>query len=212
MNCDILDLNWGADKNSGVPSDKKKDSISSGSINGSDNIYRVHNKVMFNAEVDTDTINNLMKLIREVCHSPLDGTQSKNDIFVWINSYGGSVTELFRFVDFLEWEVIPKVNRCVSVVHGTAASAGSCMAAAFPERLVTKRSTIMIHELIALNIGNFTALSQFQKFLEKSMNDVTDIYAKHMSISREDIKKMLLENRWFTPQEALDLGLASQII
>lgn len=173
-------------------------------------VFAIGNSVYFNGVVTTDSIQRLIRLSQEIIAKRTK--DSKPDYHLYINSCGGYVSEMFRFADFVENEIVPNTNRCVSIVHGVAMSAASFMAASFPERWITKRSRVMIHELWTFNGGNFTALSSYVKSLGDCMDLIVDTYSKATGKSGKEIRACLLKESYYGAAQAKKFGLVQKII
>lgn len=177
-----------------------------------DKIYRSGNSIYFNDEVSTHSISHLIWLTNELINEAKDMSKTKPKYFLHINSYGGAVDEMFRFADYFETIVMDQTDNPTSIVHGMAASAGSYIAAIFPKRMATKRSTIMWHELWSGAVGVYTHLQSYMESLNSAMGFIIETYCAATGKSEEFIRQELLRERWMNPQQALEYGLIQKII
>jgi ATP-dependent protease ClpP protease subunit len=114
-------------------------------------IYTIDNEVHFTESVNSRTIETLIKKITKLINKNNDkyvGGKEKYNINLIIDSGGGGIFALCKFVDFLALtkKKYPYVT-FTSIVTGWAASAGTVMAIACDRRLMTRNATYMIHEL-----------------------------------------------------------------
>lgn len=143
----------------------------------------------------------------------LDQKDSKRDIYLYINSPGGSVVDGLAIYDTMQF-VRPDV---VTVCVGEAASMASVLlaAGAKDKRQVLPNSRVMIHQ-ISSTFGNTPIkLSDQEIDLKETIrleNRINEILAYHTGKTAKQIKKDGKEDYWFSPEEAKAYGLVDQII
>lgn len=114
-------------------------------------IYTIDNEIHFTEGINARTIELLIKKITKLINKNADkykGGKEKYEIFIIVDSPGGSVNAILKFVDFitLTKKKYPFVT-FTSVTTGCAASAGSVLSTSLDRRLMTRNATMMIHEL-----------------------------------------------------------------
>lgn len=166
--------------------------------------------IYFNAPVWVGSISRLIELSGEIMAEST--SQSKPKYTIMVNSYGGDVNEMFRFVDYFQLEILNNTDKPTSIVSTMAASAGSVIAAPFPNRYITPRGTIMIHELFAGTMGSYTEVKGYLKTLDHDMDCIVDIYHQATKQTKAVLRKDLLSNQWFGASEALEYGLVQKIL
>ena len=127
-------------------------------------------------------------------------------IKVKINSGGGVATEgaaihaLFKSFD-------GDVNM---VVEGVAASAASLIAMAGTTITMADGAVMMIHDVAAFTFGNSADHQKTIDGLEAMSNSYADIYAERSGKTAAQARKIMKNETWFTPDEAIDAGFADE--
>ena len=140
----------------------------------------------------------------------LDSLKSRDHITVHINSVGGSLYAGIAIYNRLK--SLPA--NIVTVNDGLAASAGSIIFQAGDTRRVNAGSNIMIHQAMGLLWGYYQTndLKQVIKQLDAGNKAAVNIYAEASGREPEAMKTMLDRETWLTGQEAVDAGLADEVI
>ena len=89
--------------------------------------------------------------------------KSEDDIYIYINSPGGSVTSGLALYDTIKY-IKPKI---ITICVGMAASMAAFILAAGDSRYALENSEIMIHELSTNIGGNATDILTHTKWIEK---------------------------------------------
>jgi ATP-dependent Clp protease protease subunit len=133
-------------------------------------------------------------------------------INMYINSPGGSVYDGLSVYDTMQYIKCP-VHTYVS---GMAASMGSFMAMAGEagHRYLLPHSITMIHQPSS---GTRGKISDMEIDLHESLRIkkmMTDLYVKHNSrgTTYEEFERLMDRDKWLTAEQALELGLADQIV
>lgn len=140
----------------------------------------------------------------------LESEDPNKDIFMYINSPGGSVTAGMAIYDTMHYIKCDVSTMCI----GMAASMGAFLLAGGTKgkRMALPNAEIMIHQPLGGAQGQATEI---------------EIAAKHILQTKEKLNRMLSENtgqpyeviaadterdNWKTAQEALDYGLIDTIV
>ena len=140
----------------------------------------------------------------------LDALRSKDNITVHINSVGG---DLYSGVSI--YNRLKELPANVTTVNdGIAASAASLIFQAGNTRRVHAGSNVMIHQAAGLLIGYYQSkdLKDVIKQLDAANKAAANIYAEASGRDAADIKTMIDRETWLTGQEAVDAGLADEVI
>jgi len=191
-----------------------EDVINMGKTVKESNLYRSYNEIWFSCSVTNESINTLIKLMYEVLHdeklSAYRESSKEIEIVLHIDSPGGSVNSLFKFVDFVK--LLKKKNiKLRTIINGRAASAATLMAIVGDVREITPHSHTMIHELSAVNHGYYTHMKSYSKHLDHCHAQIIDIYKKHIVDNKADIENLLLKETWLSAEEYLELGFVDKI-
>jgi ATP-dependent Clp protease protease subunit len=129
------------------------------------------------------------------------------DITLHINSYGGSVDEALAIINMLA-----RHDGNVSVmIDSVAASAASLFAAAFPTK-ISSVGRVMIHNPIGMTYGNAEEHRKTIQVLDKYRDSLMVLYKEAMKKDEKEIQSLLDAETWFSAKEAVDVGLASEIV
>ena len=129
-------------------------------------------------------------------------------INVHINSYGGEVAEGLAIYNLLRNHKA-KVR---AIVDGFACSIASVIFMAGDERIMNAASLLMVHNAWMRTAGNADQLRKDADDLDKITQASIEAYKSRATISEEEIKKLLDEETWILPSEALEYGFATSII
>lgn len=132
---------------------------------------------------------------------------SAESVDVHINSPGGSVFEARAIVSALRGSG----KRINTFVDGVAASAASWIATAGQTVTMAKGSFLMIHQSWGLAYGNAGEMRATADLLEKIDGTILDEYEAKTGQSREQLNQWLVDETWFTADEAKDAGFADVV-
>jgi ATP-dependent protease ClpP protease subunit len=131
----------------------------------------------------------------------LDGA----DFSLRINSPGGDVFEGLAILNTLR----SYPGKITAYVDGLAASAASFIAMGADEVVMMPNSQLMIHDAWGMCVGNADDMQQMSGELARISNNIADVYKR--GGSETDFRALMLAESWFSPQEALDVGLADRV-
>jgi ATP-dependent Clp protease protease subunit len=142
----------------------------------------------------------------------LESDDPSKDIYLYINSPGGSVTAGMAIYDTIQF-IKPDVH---TIVMGQACSMGSLLAqaGATGKRLVLPNARHMIHQPSGGARGQATDMMiQVQEIMEMKKN-LTQIYVNHNSAGKtfDELSNDMERDNYMSAQEAVDYGLADKII
>lgn len=126
---------------------------------------------------------------------------------VHINSPGGSVYDGFAIYNALRAHDAD----VTTIVEGVAASAASTIAMAGKKIRMSSVSNMMIHDPSVLTWGNATELRKAADSLEAIKESILNSYSRSKK-PREELSEAMSKETWFSPQLALEWGLADEII
>ena len=140
----------------------------------------------------------------------LESENPDKDIFLYINSPGGSVSAGLSIFDTMNF-IKPDVS---TLCMGMAASMGSflLMAGAKGKRLALPNSKVMIHQPSGGAQGQATDLEIHAREILKTREQLNRIYADRTGQSVEKITADMERDFFMSPAEAKDYGLIDQVI
>ncbi len=140
----------------------------------------------------------------------LDAQDPDKDIFLYINSPGGSVTAGMAIYDTMNF-----VNADVqTIVIGMAASMGSLLATAGAEgkRYALPNAEIMIHQPLGGAQGQATEIEIAARHILKTRAKLNNILVKHTGQSLDVIERDTERDNYLTALEAKEYGLIDEIV
>ena len=166
----------------------------------------LENRIVFLDGVITDAAANLivMKLLF------LQSENRHQDIHLYVNSPGGSVTATMAIYDtmqFLECEV---ATYCV----GLAASGGAILVAGgtAKKRFCLPHSKMMIHQPYGEVGGQVSDIEIQAKDILRTREVLNEILAKHTGQPIEVISRDTDRDRFLTARESVEYGLVDEIL
>lgn len=141
----------------------------------------------------------------------LEALDPEAPITLYINSPGGAVADGLAIYDVMQTISCPIHTVCM----GTAASFGALLFAAGDTRDIFPHSKVMIHDpLIAGQglTGSATLLHTKIESLMETRQTLAEIFAHHTGRTLDEIYEKTAKDTWFTALEALEFGLADNII
>ncbi len=138
-------------------------------------------------------------------------SENKNqDINVYINSPGGSVTAGLAIYDTLQFVPCDVATYCI----GQAASMGAVLLAAGTKgkRHALPNSRVMIHQPWGGTVGTAVDISIQAKEIKRNKQSLNEILAKHTGRPLERIEKDTDRDFFMTPHQAKEYGLVDEVI
>lgn len=161
--------------------------------------------IMVSGEVNDDMAN---AIIAQLLF--LDAQDSEKDIYMYINSPGGSVSAGLAIYDTMNF-----VNADVqTIVMGMAASMASVLATAGTKgkRFALPNSEIMIHQPLGGTQGQSTEIQIAAEHILKTRKLINQILADGSGQDIETINKDTERDNFMTAQQAVDYGLIDGIM
>ena len=140
----------------------------------------------------------------------LESENPDKDIYLYINSPGGSVSAGLSIYDTMNF-VKPDVS---TMCMGMAASMGSflLMAGAKGKRLALPNSRVMIHQPSGGAQGQATDIEIQAREIIKTREQLNRIYADRTGQTVEKIASDMERDMWMSPTEAKEYGLIDQVL
>ena len=134
----------------------------------------------------------------------------ERDIYLYINSPGGSVTAGMAIYDTMQY-VKPDV---VTVGMGLAASMGQFLltAGAPGKRYITPHTRVLLHQPLGGAGGSATDIRINADLILGMKKELAQITASRTGKSVEQVEADGDRDHWFTAREALEYGFVDQVI
>jgi ATP-dependent Clp protease protease subunit len=140
----------------------------------------------------------------------LESEDSEKDIFMYINSPGGTVTAGLAIYDTMQYIKSSVYTFCI----GQACSMGSLLlsAGANGKRYALPNSRIMIHQPSGGFQGQATDIEIHTKEILDIKKRLNNIYVKHTGQKLSVIEKNIERDNFMSAEKAKDFGLIDKIV
>ena len=140
----------------------------------------------------------------------LEAEDPNKDIFLYINSPGGSVTAGFAIYDTMQYI---KCDVC-TICMGMAASMGAFLLSGGTKgkRMALPNAEVMIHQPSGGARGQETEIRIAAENILKTRARLNSILAKNTGKSIEEINMDTERDNYMTAQEALEYGLIDKVV
>ena len=140
----------------------------------------------------------------------LEAEDPEKDIYLYINSPGGSVTAGMAIYDTMNY-IKPDIN---TICVGLAASMGAVLLSAGTKgkRFALKNSEIMIHQPLGGAQGQATDIAIHAEHILKIKEKLTKILAENSNQPYDVVKADTERDNFMSADEALEYGLIDKVI
>ncbi|GGQ52300.1 ATP-dependent Clp protease proteolytic subunit 1 [Kitasatospora griseola] len=172
-----------------------------------DQVYNrlLNERIIFlGQQVDDDIANKITAQLLLLAADP------EKDIYLYINSPGGSISAGMAIYDTMQYIK----NDVVTIAMGMAASMGQFLltAGAKGKRFSLPNANILMHQPSAGLGGSATDIRIQAEQLLRTKKRMSELIAQHSGQSFEQITADSDRDRWFTPEEAKAYGLIDEIM
>ena len=134
------------------------------------------------------------------------------DVTVRINSPGGDVHEAANMLTALQ-ERRSRSAAVHIVVDGLAASAASFLLLAGSDVKIAAFGTVVIHEMaVSVHAATEQDLKNLLSFVSRKNREMAGLYATRMNVSADEVRALLTKERFYSAEEAVEVGLADEVI
>jgi ATP-dependent Clp protease protease subunit len=161
--------------------------------------------VMLGSEVTDETAN---QLIAQMLY--LEGQDPAKDIWLYINSPGGSVTAGMAIYDTMQF-IQPDVG---TICMGLGASMGQFLlcAGAQGKRFALPHARVMMHQPLGGIQGQASDIAIQAEQMKYTKRLMAERIAFHTGQSVEQVETDSERDRWFTAEQAKDYGIIDSVI
>lgn len=140
----------------------------------------------------------------------LESTNQKDDIKMYINSPGGSVSAALAIYDTMQY-VRPEIQ---TICLGMAASAAALLLSAGKKgkRMTLPNSEVMIHQVLGGASGQATDVDIHARHILKTRDRLNKILAKHTGQKLAKIEKDTERDYFMSAEEAVKYGIVDKVI
>ncbi|MFG0930444.1 ATP-dependent Clp endopeptidase proteolytic subunit ClpP [Staphylococcus sp. 231237_7MaSpsaltlick] len=161
--------------------------------------------IMLGSQIDDNVANSIVSQLLF-----LQAQDAEKDIYLYINSPGGSVTAGFAIYDTIQ-HIKPDVQ---TICIGMAASMGSFLLAAGAKgkRYVLPNAEVMIHQPLGGAQGQATEIEIAANHILKTRTKLNQILADRTGQSIEKIEKDTDRDNFLSAEEAKEYGLVDHVM
>lgn len=161
--------------------------------------------IFLGSAIDDDVANNVIAQLLFLAQQ-----NDKEDIKMYINSPGGSVTSALAIYDTMQF-VKPDVQ---TICIGMAASAGALLLAAGKKgkRFVLPNSEVMIHQVLGGTSGQATEIDIHARHILKTRDRLNAILVKHTGQKLAKIEKDTDRDYFMSAEESVKYGIVDKVI
>ena len=161
--------------------------------------------IMLGSQIDDNVANSIVSQLLF-----LQAQDAEKDIYLYINSPGGSVTAGFAIYDTIQ-HIKPDVQ---TICIGMAASMGSFLLAAGAKgkRFTLPNAEVMIHQPLGRAQGQATEIEIAANHILKTRAKLNQILAERTGQSIEKIEQDTDRDNFLSAEEAKDYGLVDQVM
>lgn len=163
-------------------------------------------RIIFLGTPIDDTIANL--IMAQMLH--LESDDPDKDVFLYINSPGGSITSLFAIYDTMQY-IKPDVN---TVCMGMAASAAAVILAggAPGKRFALPHARIMLHQPHGGTQGQASDIEIQARLIVQMREQLNRILAEHTGQTYEKVSADTERDYWMIADDAVKYGVVDSIL
>ena len=143
-----------------------------------------------------------------------EGEERPEDVHLLISTGGGAVYDMFGIIDIMN--IVKRRRDIATLGTGKVFSAGVPLLASGTKgkRFVTRNARIMMHRCSAGNMGTTADLKATHDEMRVMEDQMVQLIAENSKLSVGEIHNMFSRNtdEYFSAQEAIEMGLADEII
>jgi len=176
-------------------------------------VEAANNRIYYYSEVSRQKILVLNKNLRNLNDNLLNqaqllGLNEPANIYLHINSFGGSVFAGLSAVDYIQSCEVP----VITVVEGCAASAATLFSVVGTHRQIRSNAFMLIHQISSGMWGKYEELKDSLDNCDLFMRIIKDIYNEHTKVPKKKLNEILKHDLWFDAETCLEYGLVDEII
>ena len=138
----------------------------------------------------------------------LNAKDIKKPIHLYISSPGGSVLDGYGIIDTMNLIEAPVYTYTI----GLAASMGALIFLNGVKRYMLPHSELMLHQPLGGVSGQASDIEITANRIIKMKKDINEMIATRCNLNIEEVEKFIDRDRYFNATEAIEYGLADEII
>ena len=143
-----------------------------------------------------------------------EGEERPEDVHLLISTGGGTVYDMFGIIDIMN--IVKRRRDVATLGTGKVFSAGVPLLASGTKgkRFVTRNARIMMHRCSTASMGTTADMKSSHDEMRLMEDQMLQVIAENSKLSVGEIHNMFSRNtdEYFSAQEAIEMGLADEII
>ena len=134
----------------------------------------------------------------------------REPIKIYINSYGGSVYDMWALIDIITNSKTPIYTYCT----GYAMSAACKIFLAGHKRFISKHATLLYHQMSCWRSGKYQDLVEDREEMDYLQNTIEEYVLNRTKMTKKEIQR-IRENKidyYIHADKAVELGFADEVI
>lgn len=134
--------------------------------------------------------------------------EERKPIKIFLHSPGGLLTSTFTMIDAIKMSKTP----VYTIAMGETYSGGFFTFLAGHKKFAYPHASFLYHEGATANGGDANKFRNFAKFYEVQLEQLRRVVLDNSSISEEEYEKHIKDDWWLTAEEAVEYGIADEIL
>ena len=168
------------------------------------------NREIFLFDIESGTgsaINGYIRFWNEYDEKHNIPVDERKPIKIYIDSYGGSLTDTFTIVDSIKMSKTPIWTICI----GCAYSGGFFAFISGDKRIAYPHASFLFHEGSTSNGGTSSQFENYTAFYRKQLNQLAEIVINNTKITKEEYKEIRKDDVWYDVQEGIEKGFIDEV-
>lgn len=162
-------------------------------------------------EINNETLSDVISAILLFNKADdMEKAKLRNPIHLYINTFGGSVADMWSLISVIEVSKTPVYTYCT----GYAMSAGFMIFIAGHKRFIGTHAQLMYHQLSSGVIGTAQEIAECFEATEQEYIKIEAYVLQHTKIPRKKLRdvKERKQDWYIDPKEAIALGIADEVM
>lgn len=133
--------------------------------------------------------------------------QDRKPIKIYIDSYGGSLTDSFTIVDSIKLSKTPVWTICT----GCAYSGGFFIFISGKRRIAYSHASFLFHEGSTGTSGTSSQFENYTAFYRRQLNQLAQITMNNTNIDEKEYKEIHKDDIWYDAHDGIKKGFVDEI-
>lgn len=174
-----------------------------------DRVFYLHGDIEDN-NISEISYNILKTITQDDVNSGIFTNYVRQPIFIYIQSFGGSVYDALGLIDIILSSETPINTVCTSY----AMSAAFMIFIVGHTRFVSKRATLLYHQISNYIYGKMKDIKEDMEQIDKLQKKFDDLVLEHTNIDKKELEYSFIHKKdlYYSAKDCIDKGIADYII